>query len=102
MDDRNILDFKIRQFYNRVLIYGNQFDLVFQLIFAQARQYMADGEISRIDGAAQARPDVGDGTEVVFMRMGYKHCVNAVAIAFQPGRISQPQFHAGEVVIQKS
>ena len=62
---------------------------------------MADGEISRIDGAAQARPDVGDGAEVVFMRMGYKHCVNAVAIAFQPGRISQPQFHAGKVVIQK-
>ncbi len=61
-----------------------------------AHQHRA-GEAGRIDGAAQSRPEVMDGAEMIFVRVGEQQADDVIATRLEIARIGRHDRHTGRV-----
>ena len=99
---RSKFDLKILQFHGFAVIDNVNLRLFFKLIVLKPGDDMRGSKRRCIDRTLQFRPDVGNGAEMIFVRVGNEQALNIVNFAFQRFRRGEAQLHARKIVVKKS
>ena len=95
MADRGKTDFE-RSDLAHVWPGRNNVDRAFvQRMFVEFQRRDVGGKGAGIDGGLQARPQMGQRADVIFVRMGDEYRIQPVAAVFQPADVGQDQIDAG-------